>query len=317
MKENKKQIFILIGVLILCFSGILGLFYEYTFKSLFIYTSGEYLENSIDKSTTIFLSLSAIKAFTAVIEGSQVGISAIGNFSLQVGDIVQSLYDIIDIMWKISFLGVVSLTIQKLFVNYFSSYLLSSLVGVAVLFYIPWLYTENSITLFSKRVSKFIVILFSCVYFLIPINIFLSSRASIYLDEKYRNPAIENLQIETSKLGELSTDISNLQNNENLEEVDTTKWYDITGKISNSISSANREFSNIIENLKTIQKKLEETTSKILKLAIIITTIYFINAILIPFIFLGLIYLFIKIVFLNESNPLKISNHKNPDTPQV
>ena len=55
-----------------------------------------YLEESYDSALEGFLVLSAVKSGLAVIEGSEVGI----GFSLQVGDLVQSVYDYVDIAWK-------------------------------------------------------------------------------------------------------------------------------------------------------------------------------------------------------------------------
>ncbi|WP_319408103.1 hypothetical protein [uncultured Desulfosarcina sp.] len=55
-----------------------------------------YLEESYDGALEGFLVLSAVKSGLAVIEGSEVGI----GFNLQVGDLVQSVYDYVDIAWK-------------------------------------------------------------------------------------------------------------------------------------------------------------------------------------------------------------------------
>ena len=55
-----------------------------------------YLDESYNSALEGFLLLSAIKSGLAVIEGSEVGI----GFNLQVGDLVQSVYDYVDIAWK-------------------------------------------------------------------------------------------------------------------------------------------------------------------------------------------------------------------------
>jgi len=55
-----------------------------------------YLEDSYDRALNGFLVLSAVKSGLAVIEGSEVGI----GFSFQVGDLVQSVYDYVNIAWK-------------------------------------------------------------------------------------------------------------------------------------------------------------------------------------------------------------------------
>jgi hypothetical protein len=304
--DQKKKIIILSIVLLLCFSGVIGIIYEYTFKYFYVETSRDYLDSSITKSTNIFLSLSAIKAFTAVIEGSEVGVSAFGQFSIQVGDIVQSLYDIIDIMWKVSFIGVVALSIQKIFLEYFPTILLSYMVGISILLYTPSLYFENFFVLFLKKISKFIAILFVSVYFLIPFNIYIASKTSDYLDSKYKEPAMIQLQVETDKLSKLTAKLSEInKSNTSKKTQPNLKWYDFGGKVSSSVDSISNEFSTIFNNLKEIQKDLEVITSHILTISVTIITIYIVNSILLPLIFLGLTYLFIQIVFLGQDSPIR------------
>ncbi|MEJ2158062.1 MAG: hypothetical protein P8X96_22265 [Desulfobacteraceae bacterium] len=60
-----------------------------------------YLDDAFDKSLTGFLLLSSIKSGLAVVEGSQVGI----GFNLELGDIVQPVYDYVDIAWKAALTG--------------------------------------------------------------------------------------------------------------------------------------------------------------------------------------------------------------------
>jgi ABC-type multidrug transport system fused ATPase/permease subunit len=56
----------------------------------------QYLDESYNRALEGFLLLSAAKSGLAVIEGSEVGI----GFNLQIGDLVQSVYDYVDIAWK-------------------------------------------------------------------------------------------------------------------------------------------------------------------------------------------------------------------------
>lgn len=64
-------------------------------------TNGRYLDNAFDKSLSGFLLLSSIKSGLAVVEGSEVGV----GFSLQLGDVVQPVYDYVDIAWKAALAG--------------------------------------------------------------------------------------------------------------------------------------------------------------------------------------------------------------------
>lgn len=69
-----------------------------------------YLKQSMDKAISGFLILSGIKTGLAVIEGSEVGI----GFSLQIGDVVQSVYDYVDIAWKTALAGGTVILITRL-----------------------------------------------------------------------------------------------------------------------------------------------------------------------------------------------------------
>jgi len=53
-----------------------------------------YVEASQEKALTAFITVSAVKGLIAVVEGSDV-------VGIEVGDVVQPLYDAIDITWKI------------------------------------------------------------------------------------------------------------------------------------------------------------------------------------------------------------------------
>ena len=69
-----------------------------------------YLEASYDDALEGFLVLSAVKSGLAVVEGSQVGI----GFSFQVGDLVQSVYDYVNIAWKAVLAGGTILLMTRL-----------------------------------------------------------------------------------------------------------------------------------------------------------------------------------------------------------
>jgi len=69
-----------------------------------------YLEDSYDRALDGFLVLSDVKSGLAMIEGSSVGI----GFSFQVGDLVQSVYDYVNIAWKTVLAGGTILLITRL-----------------------------------------------------------------------------------------------------------------------------------------------------------------------------------------------------------
>jgi hypothetical protein len=63
--------------------------------------NSRYLDNAFQKSLSGFLLLSSIKSGLAVVEGSEVGV----GFSLELGDVVQPVYDYVDIAWKAALAG--------------------------------------------------------------------------------------------------------------------------------------------------------------------------------------------------------------------
>ena len=73
-------------------------------------TNHSYLDESYDRALEGFLVLSAVKSGLAVIEGSEVGI----GFSFEVGDLVQSVYDYVNIAWKTVLAGGTILLITRL-----------------------------------------------------------------------------------------------------------------------------------------------------------------------------------------------------------
>ena len=68
------------------------------------------LEDAFDRSLSGFLILSGIKSGLAIIEGSEVGI----GFNLEIGDIVQAVYDYVDVAWKTALAGGTVLLMTRL-----------------------------------------------------------------------------------------------------------------------------------------------------------------------------------------------------------
>jgi hypothetical protein len=65
------------------------------------HANNSYLDDAFNKSLAGFLLLSSIKSGLAVVEGSEVGV----GFNLELGDIVQPVYDYVDIAWKAALAG--------------------------------------------------------------------------------------------------------------------------------------------------------------------------------------------------------------------
>lgn len=81
-------------------------------------------ESSLEKQTATFLMISTLKSSLGIIEGSDVGI----GFRLEVGDIIQSTYDLVDFTWKIILYGIIIVTFCKIL---FESNMMN--IGVVIL----------------------------------------------------------------------------------------------------------------------------------------------------------------------------------------
>ncbi len=96
----RKRILIILLLLLCSFAAIGGHFDRLIGKvglDKIANYNDQYLKESFNNSVAVFLTLSVIKSGMATIEGSEAGIVV---FNLEVGDIVQSVYDYVDIAWK-------------------------------------------------------------------------------------------------------------------------------------------------------------------------------------------------------------------------
>lgn len=66
---------------------------------------------TLKRQSGSFLLVSTLKSSLAMIEGSDIGV----GFRLEVGDIIQSTYDLVDFTWKILLYGILLITFSKIF----------------------------------------------------------------------------------------------------------------------------------------------------------------------------------------------------------
>ena len=100
----KKDALLKAALLLLTF-GILLLLYV-SIKNPALDTTNYTLE----RQSASFLIVSTLKSSLAVIEGSDIGV----GFSLEVGDIMQATYDLVDFTWKILLYGILLMTFSKI-----------------------------------------------------------------------------------------------------------------------------------------------------------------------------------------------------------
>jgi len=148
----------------------------------------QYLGASFDKSFKAFLTLSAIKSGVAILEGSTVGV----GFNLQVGDIVQSIYDYVDVAWRAALAGGIILLLTRIVLQALQAveqwFLLGSLVLCFVAFMLRWWLPKQSKPL--RIVKEFILFSASltiALYFILPASI----AGAAYLSQRITAPLVE------------------------------------------------------------------------------------------------------------------------------
>jgi hypothetical protein len=150
-----------------------------------------YLEDAFDRSLAGFLVLSGIKSGLAIIEGSEVGI----GFNLEIGDIVQAVYDYVDVAWKTALAGGTILLMTRMcleadtLIDHWC--LAAMLFGVGVFLLFRWFLGGygRTIQIFREAVL-FLVVLTLILYVILPISI----TGASFLSKKIAQPMIEETQ---------------------------------------------------------------------------------------------------------------------------
>ena len=150
-----------------------------------------YLQEAFDRSLAGFLVLSGIKSGLAVIEGSEVGI----GFNLEIGDIVQSVYDYVDIAWKTALAGGAVLLITRLSLEaistidqWFLALLFLVMVGFLLL---EWFFAAYArLANVFREAMLFLLVLSLTLYYLLPLGI----TAASFVSRKITAPLIASSQ---------------------------------------------------------------------------------------------------------------------------
>ncbi|MBT8358156.1 MAG: hypothetical protein HKO79_10330 [Desulfobacterales bacterium] len=184
-------IIIIIGAVFLSASGYIDKFPNILGMGSISDSNDRYLKNSFNKAVNGFLILSGIKSGLAVIEGSEVGI----GFNLELGDVVQSVYDYVDIAWKTALAGgtVILLTrlmlkSVKLIDHWFLFLMFMALFSSLMLNWFFPKYFKIARTL--KEATYFLMLFSIALYILLPFSI----TGAAFLSEKITKPLIQESQ---------------------------------------------------------------------------------------------------------------------------
>lgn len=193
MQYIKKSLLlvIILGAVILAAAGYADLLVDAVGMGSISDANLAYLDDAFDRSLAGFLILSGIKSGLAIIEGSEVGI----GFNLEIGDIVQAVYDYVDVAWKTALAGGTVLLLTRLCleaVALIDHWCMSvMLLGVGVYLIFRWFLAGClRTTRIIREATLFLVVLTVILYVILPISI----TGASYLSKRITQPIIEETQ---------------------------------------------------------------------------------------------------------------------------
>jgi hypothetical protein len=154
-------------------------------------SNDRYLEESMEKAVGGFLILSGIKTGLAVIEGSEIGV----GFNLELGDVVQPVYDYVDIAWKTALAGGAVILLTRLViqaVDISDHWCLALTLGAAVIFILMQSLRrrpERGLRM-ARDAVFFFTVLSVVLYFVFPLSI----TGAALLSKKITDPLISESQ---------------------------------------------------------------------------------------------------------------------------
>ena len=192
--NKAKKIFVLVVLSLACFAAAAGVLDKGIgfFGMQYVGDANDaYLQEAFDRSLAGFLVLSGIKSGLAVIEGSEVGI----GFNLEIGDIVQSVYDYVDIAWKTALAGGTILLITRLSleaVTTIDHWVLAAMLLVMVVFLVlEWFLTAYTrLANVFREAMLFLLVMTLTLYYILPLGI----TAASFVSGKITAPLIQSSQ---------------------------------------------------------------------------------------------------------------------------
>ncbi|HPD98106.1 MAG TPA: hypothetical protein PLP89_07260 [Synergistales bacterium] len=255
-----------------------------------------YLEKTEDKALSGFLLLSGIKAGLSIIEGSTANLALA---DIQFGDIVQSVLDAVDITWKILFatLGILmSMRFLLVLADQSAWFFLSYGAGMIALSFVSGLIILKTSTLprifttferVSRKAGLFLLMIFTFLYFLIPVSIFGASLLSRSITDTTSVEAMVYIE-------KYSTEISGIldTNSENSEK--TGEGKDEDSLLKKMIDSPARVINYPRELLSGIKNTIVGQTKALTLKMVSLLVCFLFDVLLFPLIIFVLSYMFLK-----------------------
>ncbi len=255
------KILIVIG-LILCIFGIMDKILEHTIFNFFRNLITPYLERTYEESKKMFLTLSLLKGTADIIEGSTVNVSMIVGMEIEIGDIIQPIYDMVNILWKVSLASVVVLKLETIYYEIFKVKLATILTFISLITILPYTFYKNKITKVFRKISKYSFFILLYIYVVLPSAIFLNSTISSYFEKEYKEPAIIELNQDLGRLNKVKDEMLTLDQSKSI--------FNIPGQID----SAKVKIDNFSKEIEIISKDLVENTPVIIGIILLSSIVF-------------------------------------------
>lgn len=288
------KLIIIIGLAVLTFTGIVSYILDNTMGKVFVDPARVYVEDARDEALNAFLLLSTVKAIVAVIEGSDVA-------GLQVGDVVQSLYDAIDICWKLMFVSLSTLVVLE-FLLLLSPLMFKWVIGITLLVWMIFTLTNNTT---SKKLLIFFASISSLIYLAVPVSLVAASHISRLITEPVRSEFERELQ---DLKDNYEQEIASLRSQRLISiTVGTTQYtiplLDVTIDIPTSI---NPVFP-VIDSITRIASELKNVYRTLVVLLFRSGIAWLFDVLIVPF---GLLYVFYRIILILLERLVSIDSSK-------
>jgi len=219
--------------------------------------NAEYLEESFEQSLRLFAVLSVVKVTLAVVEGSELGV----GFGLEVGDLVQSVYDHVDIAWKAVLVAGVLLQCLRFLLEtatYLDQWVMAAAFAIACLFLLTTATHKPKSWLRNVSGDATLVLTVACVvlYLVLPLSV-AGARA---LSQRITAPSLQQAEQGVTSFSKALTDLE-----------------------SNSVGSLTKK----IEELK---KLLTEKAKSMMVFLFTIIAVYLFDCIIFPLVLFFLLY---------------------------
>ncbi|MCK9225651.1 MAG: hypothetical protein M0R46_00515 [Candidatus Muirbacterium halophilum] len=241
--------------------------------------SGNYLDTLMKRSITTFTLLTGIKTTLSIIEGSSITMEGGVNFILkgsmgsqiEIGDIVQSVLDVVDYGWKISFFSMI--VIKSMIILRSISGDWNSLLFGIVMFCVIIQFFDIKKYKFEKvkKISLFIFLVITMFYIVFPTTVYISGKFSSLITTKYAQNYEKNI-------GDFSDEVNSLDV-KNLKEESVS--LDLIEKITLKLNNMANKGLEILDSILTF------------------SIVFFLDIFVIPFI---VFYLFYKILITISKN---------------